>query len=298
MAGGSAFDEHALSMIRRAYAKQMLALAGVESDPGLEDALATVPREGFLGAPPWLRLTPFGDYRVLPSCDPVLVYQDINLALSPERGVNNGSPSLHARWLHRAGLKRGDRVAHVGAGAGYYSALMAHVVGDEGHVLAVELDPALAESASSNLARLTNVTVVQGDGAEWPRERVDCVYVNFLVQHPAPAWVEHLVPGGRLIFPLGVPRPSRGGGTHTLHGAGLRIERLEQGFAAEWLGPAYFVYAEGLLAEPHAESAALKTAFENGGIEFIRSLRWRRPATPGRCWYIGAGWSLSYDEAV
>jgi len=299
MNAGAAFDEQALVTIRRAFARQMLAVAGIDGDPALEDAFATIPRERFLGPPPWLMVS-HGGYRTLPFSDPVLAYQDVNFALSPTRGVNNGSPSLHARWIHHAGLRDGARVAHIGAGTGYYSALLARVVGPRGHVLAVEFDPKLAELARSNLAGLPNIAVVAGDGAEWPREAVDCVYVNFLVQRPADRWVEHLTSGGRLIFPLGVPRPkpSPSGGTHTLYGAGLCIERRDGGFAARWLGPAYFVCAEGSLAGSHDDGAALKAAFENGGVEFIRSMTWKEPAPPGRTWFSGPGWSLGYDEAL
>ncbi|MFC4174328.1 protein-L-isoaspartate O-methyltransferase [Microvirga sp. GCM10011540] len=299
MSGSIVFDDKALSIVRRAYARQMLAVAGIEYDFRLEEAFASVPREHFLGAPPWL-MSGFGGYKPLPSGDPVLVYQDVNFALSPSRGVNNGSPSLHARWLHQAGLKPGERVAHIGAGTGYYTALIADLVGSLGQVLAVEFDPALADMARRNLEPLANVTVVQGDGAEWPREEVDCVYVNFLVQRPADAWIERLALGGRLIFPLGVPRPQRSpvGGMHTLHGAGLRIERRAGGFAARWLGAAYFVCAEGALAGSPEESAALKAAFERGGVEFVRSLAWKEPGDPGRCWFSGPDWSLSYDEAA
>lgn len=291
------FDDEALATIRRAYARQMLAVAGVEDDPALEDAFAAVPRERFLGPPPW-RMVAHGGYRELPSSDPVLAYQDVNFALAAERGVNNGSPSLHARWLHHAGLKPGARVVHVGAGTGYYTALIAHLVGPEGHVTAVEYDPALAQLAEGNLADRPNVSVVQGDGAEWPREAVDCVYVNFLVQRPADSWIERLNPGGRLVLPLGVPRPKRSpaGGTHTLYGAGFCIERKADGFAVQWLGPAFFVCAEGALADTSEDAAALKTAFESGGVEFVRSLRWKEPGKPGRCWFRSPDWSLSYDE--
>jgi protein-L-isoaspartate(D-aspartate) O-methyltransferase len=296
---GRSFDDDALATVRRAFAVQMLAIAGVEKDPRLEAAFATVPRHLFLGPAPWRIVAAHGGYHTLRSLDPVVAYQDINFALAPERGVNNGSPTLHARWLHHASLNEGDRVAHIGAGSGYYTALMAHVVGSEGHVFAVEFDKTLAEAARENLAYLENVTVVEGDGADWPQEVVECVYVNFLVQQPAKAWIEHLRRGGRLIFPLGVPRAARSpsGGIHTLYGAGLRIERSTNGFAAKWLGSAYFVCAEGLLAGSAAQGESLRAAFERGGVEFVRSLRWNEPPRPERSWYVGAGWSLAYDEA-
>jgi len=294
----SVFDEHELAVIRRAFAKQILALVGIESDARLEEAIAAVPRERFLGEPPWqISRAPRG-YEPLPSHDPAIVYQDALFALLSQRGVNNGSPSLHARWLHALSLRKGERIVHIGAGSGYYTAIMAHLVGSQGHVIAVEFDPTLAARARANLADHANVTVIEGDGAEWPREAVDAIYVNFSVERPADEWIGNLRTNGRLVFPLGVPRPkpSPWGGTHALHGAGLCITRKDKGFSVRWLGPAFFVCAEGSLSLAAAEREALQAAFERGGIEFVRSLIWQERASPGRCWFSGSGWSLSYDE--
>lgn len=292
------FSHNELAVIRRAYAKQILALSGIADDPMLEEAFAAVPRERFLGAPPWLMSRATRGYESVASHDPVVLYQDALFALASGQGVNNGSPSLHARCLHALSLHEGERVAHIGAGTGYYTALLAHLVGAKGHVLAVEFDPGLAERARSNLAEHSNVTVVQGDGAEWPREDVDAVYVNFAAGRPAEAWIDRLRPDGRLIFPLGVPRPkpSPGGGTHSLYGAGLCVTRKRAGLAVQWLGHVSFVCAEGRLSQPGEDRQALQAAFEGGGMEFVRSLVWRESAPPGRCCFTGSGWALSYDE--
>lgn len=294
----SVFDEHELAVIRRAFARQILAVAGIEADARLEDAMAAVPRERFLGPPPWQISRPPRGYETVPSHDPAIVYQDVLFALLSRRGVNNGSPSLHARWLHALSVGEGERVAHIGAGSGYYTAILAHLVGSRGHVFAVEFDPALAELARGNLSDRSNVTVIEGDGAEWPREAVDAVYVNVAVGRPADGWIEHLRPNGRLVLPLGVPRPkpSPWGGIHSLHGAGLCVTRNTGGFAARWLGPVSFVCAEGRLSPAGAEREALQAAFERGGIEFVRSLIWKESAAPGRCWFTGSRWALCYDE--
>jgi protein-L-isoaspartate(D-aspartate) O-methyltransferase len=293
----SIFSQDELALIRRAYAKQILTLSGIADDVRLEEAFATVSRERFLGAPPWL-MSRGARYEAVASHDPAVLYQDALFALACGQGVNNGSPSLHARCLHALSLREGERVAHIGAGTGYYTALLAHLVGPQGHVLAVEFDPALAERARDNLADFSNVTVVQGDGAEWPNEDVDAVYVNFAVERPAESWIERLKPNGRLIFPLGVPRPkpSPWGGTHSLYGAGLCVTRKSTGLAVQWLGHVSFVCAEGRLSQPGKDRQALQAAFETGGMEFVRSLVWRESAPPGRCCFTGSGWALSYDE--
>jgi protein-L-isoaspartate(D-aspartate) O-methyltransferase len=64
-----------LSIIRAAYAKQILATASVAGDARLEAALSATRREDFLGAGPWWMLRGFRDYRVTPEADPVYLYQ-------------------------------------------------------------------------------------------------------------------------------------------------------------------------------------------------------------------------------
>ena len=69
------------------------------------------------------------------------------VAIDETRGLNNGQPSLWASLFDQLDLKPGERVIHVGAGAGYYSAILAEIVGSTGRVRALEIDPGLAERA-------------------------------------------------------------------------------------------------------------------------------------------------------
>jgi protein-L-isoaspartate(D-aspartate) O-methyltransferase len=82
-------NQQELVIVRRTYARLMLAIANVRNDR-LEQVFATVRREDFLGDEPWR----IGREPALPVNDPIYVYQDVVLALAPERGVNNGSPSF------------------------------------------------------------------------------------------------------------------------------------------------------------------------------------------------------------
>ena len=219
------------------------------------------------------------------------------IALVPERGVNNGSPSLHAKMLHDLAAEPGQQVAHIGAGAGYYTAMLAELVGRAGRVTAFEFDAALAARARANLAARDNVTVVTADGALVPTEAIDRIYVNFGVAAPAAAWIEHLKPNGKLLFSLGVPHPDARERfpRHAAQGAALLIERRPNGFAARYLYPAYYVCAEGRLAGDRDAELALYAAFGRSGVEFVKSLRWKEWIDATRCWYATAQWGLSYD---
>ncbi len=289
------FDENALHIIRLAYARQILALAGCPDNGRLEQAFATVRREGFIGPPPWSVSRGFG-YETLGSRDPAVVYQDILIALAAARGVNNGSPSLHARWLAAVEPRPGERVAHLGAGSGYYTAIMAELVGKEGRIDGIEVDPSLVARADASLYLWPQATVRQGDALSLAGRLYDCIYVNFAVESPVKAWTDALAEGGRLIFPLGVSEPSRRmpGVRHSRQGAAFIVTRCPKGLAVRWLGGAFFVCADGETGS-EAVRDRLGQAFKRGGAEFVRSLHWDNAGPPERNWCIGDGWRLSYD---
>ncbi len=190
-----------LKIVRRAYAKQISAAFGV-TDKGIEDAFAEVPREAFLGPGPWPIFRLWRDYAPTPTADPVYLYTDDLVGILPERHINNGQPSLHAHLLSQASLRPGEHVVHVGAGVGYYSAIMAHLAGPSGKVTAIEFDTELADRAAANCRSLPNVSVLQGDGSVVPFEPADVIYVNAGATRPANNWLDGLKEGGRLILPL------------------------------------------------------------------------------------------------
>ncbi len=289
-------DEPGLANLRALFAKQMLACAGV-SDDRLERAFAAVRREDFLGTQAWSVRGFFGQWCTLPSNDPAYIYQDLVVALDPARAVNNGSPGLHAWLLHHLGVREGDHVAHIGAGTGYYTAILSELVGPSGRITAVEFDQTLADAARLNLSGLANVTVIRDDGMRRPTEPVDRVYVNFGVAEPATPWLDMLGPGGMLLFMLGAWAPSKQASRpkSAARGAALLVTKAPRGFEARSLGPAYFVCAEGAHADSEEANDRLFRAFKREGLEFVRSLRWREPTDPNRCWLWSPHWSLSYD---
>jgi len=289
----SYFDAKELEIVRRAFAKQVLNNAGISSNGRLESAFVNVCRENFLGLPPW-RIPRGAGYQKLPSDDPVLAYQDVLFAIDESRKVNNGSPSLHAAWLNALSPKAGENIVHIGAGLGYYTALLAELVGAQGSVLALEYNADLAAAAKGNLGPWPQVTVVAGDGALWPREQADCIYVNFGVTAPAEAWIENLALGGRLIFPIGLDYTEKS--KNIRKGTAILVERKTAGYSARSLGPAFFIPAEGQLKHDEADVHSLRKAFEKPGLSKIASLLWKVEADPQRCWFHSSRWSLSFDE--
>src|SRR5580698_720538 len=125
---------------RLLFAKLITANAGIPAGSELEAAFASTPREQFVGPPPWRIFTRSG-YVESPTDDPAMIYQDVVISLGGEGHFNNGQPTLHAFCLTALNIEKGDRIVHVGAGTGYYTTLMAKLVGESGKVDAYEVVP-------------------------------------------------------------------------------------------------------------------------------------------------------------
>jgi protein-L-isoaspartate(D-aspartate) O-methyltransferase len=173
------------------------------------DALAAVPRERFLGPGPWLMRGMFdaasytpADRDGAPGLDPSLVYHNVPIAIDPSRDLYNGQPGLIARWLDDLDIRPGARVVHIGAGTGYFSAILGHLVGPTGRVWAIEVDHALADRARTNLAEWPWIDVSHGDGRSGLPSDVDVVLVHAGATHVLDEWLDALGEGGRLSVPL------------------------------------------------------------------------------------------------
>ena len=266
----------------RAFFARLVAARGQAHDPRIEQVFAAVPREPFAGPGPWSIAVPSG-YVLTPDDDPAFLYQDTLVALDPARGINIGEPSLHARCLDALGLREGEAVLHVGAGAGYYTAILAHLVGAGGRVHAYEIAPDLAVRAGRNLAHLPWVEVRARSGIADDLPRVDAIYVNASLTQPSWAWLDALRPSGRLIFPL----QAQGS-----FGGMLQVERPQVGpsWPARFASRASFIPCQG--GQDDAAGRRLAAAFAGGGWQAVRSLR-LRSVPDATCWFAGDGWWLS-----
>jgi protein-L-isoaspartate(D-aspartate) O-methyltransferase len=190
---------------RGRYAEELRFTARLASRAVI-DALATVPRERFFGPGPWRVLSPMalGEYWTTEDADPRHLYHDVLIAIDEERRLNNGQPSLWARMYDNLDLSNGAHVVHVGAGTGYYSAILAEIVGGAGRVTAIEIDPALASRARESLAAWPQATVAATDGFTFrPDQPADAIVINAGVTHLSLVWLDALAAeGGRLLVPL------------------------------------------------------------------------------------------------
>ena len=228
-----------LDEIRGFYARLMAAASG-SSDPRLERIFELVPREAFLPPGPW-KILVAERYFETPSADPAYIYQNNLVALDGGNGINNGEPFLHAAWIGAVAPQPGEIVTHIGAGTGYYSAILSMLVLPGGRVNAVEIDDALAAAARTNLLPFENVSVIAGNAVSLPIEPSDLIYVNAGVVAPPVQWLQGLRLQGRLIFPW---RPSKTIAMATL------VTRSASGFNLKPLMPAWFIPCVGASEQP------------------------------------------------
>jgi protein-L-isoaspartate(D-aspartate) O-methyltransferase len=275
---------------RRWFAEELRYVARVRT-PAVVAAFANVPREQFAGPGPWRLLSPMylSDYWTTDDADPRHLYHDVLIAIDETRRLNNGQPSLWAFLYDQLGLAAGDHVVHVGIGTGYYTAILADIVGRDGCVTAVEIDAELADRARANLVPAwPQVHVVAADGFTYRPERpADAIIINAGVTHLSLVWLDSLAKdGGRLLVPL---TNADRFGTFVLI---TRDKGNQHCYAARNVcrtGIIDCVGGRDSEAEARLTAALRKSQFAPP----IQSLR-RPPDEPDEtCWLAGDGWWLS-----
>ena len=233
-------DKAALGQARRDFARSMLRESG-SGDPRIERVFELVPREAFLPPGPWL-MASHGNYVETPSADPIHLYKNRLIALKADKQINTGEPALHAAWLGAVAPRAGEKVSHIGAGLGYYTAMLSVLTLPNGRVTAFEIEEDLAEQARRNLKPFDGVSVVRADATRVAVPPSDLIYVNAGVVAPPLAWLTALQPGGRLIFPWR-PREEIG--------LAVRVDAEATGFAVKALMPSWFIPCIGASREIH-----------------------------------------------
>jgi protein-L-isoaspartate(D-aspartate) O-methyltransferase len=266
-----------LSDFRAVYA-EVVATRGACRDPRIKAAFARVPRHEFLDPGPW-QLDQDGPQTE--SDDPAILYQDIALGIARGVPLPTGLPSLHARCLDACRPAAGESVVHVGAGRGYFTAIIAELVTPTGTVHAFEVESSLAAMAQRALSPWPNVRV-EGRSGTGEHDPADVIYVSAGVQQIPSAWLGALREGGRMLLPL-VPGEAEGGI--------LLVTRRDRAFPARFVAPARFVPCIG--ATEAEAVGALRSAFARGDASCVRSLRLAPDKPDGSCWFAGDGWWLS-----
>lgn len=271
----------------RSYYAQLITGKANVTDARLTTAFATVERERFVGSGPWKVMAHASGYIDTPSDDLAFLYQDIVVALSAGRQINNGEPQLHARCLAALDARAGEAAVHIGCGTGYYTALLAHLVTSSGTVAAYDIDQELARQAAANLGPWPQVVVRNRSGATGELPSCDIIYVNAGATRPLNTWLDALRIGGRLLFPLTPANRALGGMLLVTRGP------ANSSFDALFVQPATFIPCQG--ARNREEEEGLIEAFARDDMHRVKSLH--LGTTPDDSnWFAGKGWWLSTRE--
>ncbi|WP_436789633.1 methyltransferase, FxLD system [Yinghuangia sp. YIM S10712] len=177
--------------LRNALVDQLMT-AGTVATPAVEEALRRVPRECFVPGTPLEH-----------------AYADDAVYTKEKNGVRLSAasqPTIVAMMLEQLDVHPGNAVLELGAGTGYNAALLAALTGPGGHVTTIDVDDDLVDGARGHLAAAgtDNVTVICADGAlgDPAGGRFDRIIATVGAHEVPAAWLNQLIPTGRLVVPL------------------------------------------------------------------------------------------------
>lgn len=273
---------------RKWFAEDICEVTPVINNPAIVEAFATVPREAYLGTGPWgihSRLS-VGDVHQSNSASAHHVYHDVLISIDESSGINNGLPSLWARIFDNLDIKAGATVLQVGAGVGYYTAILAELVSPQGRVIAYEIEPDLAERAKQNLRHYPNVEVISGDATQAETiPDLDALVACTGVTHIPQRWLESLTNTGQLVVPFT---------GEDQWGFLLHLTKNGDAFPIKSLGPCGFYHCAGarLDSEQQAISAAMKSS-AGSPPDIAQYHLGKPPSDPKLCWVTGQSYWIS-----
>lgn len=174
----------------------------------VQEAIAATPRERYLGPPPWT-IFPAAGGTPTETSDPNDLASDTTISIGAAGRVNTGNPLFWAPLLARLDIQQGMRIAQMGTGLGYYTAILSTLVGSAGKVTGYEIDEELAAGSVQNLADRANVEIVAGDGNLDELAPFDGLICFYGLSDLPRGWLQGHQTAGRLLVPLTMQVPNQ-----------------------------------------------------------------------------------------
>ena len=194
------FSELRAQMVRR-YQR-----AGYIKTETMTEAVMRVPREEFMSSS-------YVNYS----------YVDQPFPIPGDGRQTISAPYMYPVFYEPLGLKAGEKLLEVGAGSGYGAALARELVGPEGLVVSIEINPTTFNFARENLNRTgyQDVVLILGDGSLGYPEMApyDAICITAACPEVPQPLIDQLDAPGRLMAPVG--------GSYSLYGQDLVL--LEKG---------------------------------------------------------------------
>jgi len=129
----------------------------------------------------------------------------IDNALPIGNGQTISQPSTVAFMLEKLAPQKGDRVLDIGSGSGWTTALLCHIVGEEGNVIGVERVSGLVEQGRENLSQFGFEHGCIKEAEEklgLPGEQFDRILVSAAADEIPEGLFTQLKVGGTLVIPV------------------------------------------------------------------------------------------------
>jgi protein-L-isoaspartate(D-aspartate) O-methyltransferase len=157
----------------------------------------------------------------------------------------SSQPCIMATMLEQLGLEPGHQVLEIGAGTGYNAALMAHIAGETGRVVTVDIDQDIVDGARAHLAAagFKRVRAVCADGGYGYADSApyDRIILTVGAWDISPAWRQQLKPDGRLLLPLALKGEQKS----------IAFEQQDEHLSSVSVRDCGFMTLRGVFSAPH-----------------------------------------------